>query len=348
MSFRTPTGRILGAIFAICVLVYFLPTTPEVTSFMPSMPSALKPAAPATRTLQDRMALSEKSWLKSVDLRGKMATAHPENPQIPFFPAQTLPDFGKYPYTLWDFFPPTWTCPHDIQRVGRLGDGGKWVCGMSLYESIPASPSAVNLPDSSTGNTGVEGSGLVIYSFGINGESSFEAEMLERIPSAAIWGYDFSVSGWGPQIPSSEAHRTFFKPVGLGATDEVKDGNEFFTLQSLMKQNNHTHIDILKVDIEGSEYTAWDSIMDAFENIGDGILPIGQVMIELHVGNGEDDFNFGRFRKWWERLEKMGMRPTWMEINLMAVTLGRGKTNPRCTEYVWVNPKDTRNVLWKE
>jgi hypothetical protein len=92
-----------------------------------------------------------------------MALEHPQHPKIPFFPVQQMSDFGEYPYTVWDFFPATYTCPHDIQRVGRLGDGGKWVCGMSLFEARKA-------PET------------IIYSFGVNDESTFEAEMLARIP----------------------------------------------------------------------------------------------------------------------------------------------------------------------
>jgi hypothetical protein len=196
--------------------------------------------------------------------------------------------------------------------------------------------------------------GLVVYSFGINGESSFEAEMLERVPSARIWGYDFSVNGWGAQIPASERHRTYFQKVGLGKEDKHDASPAFWTLPSLMKENNHTYIDILKIDIEGSEYDALDTFMDAFDGIqsasGHSVLPIGQVMIELHLGNGDitDTVDFERFRKWWERLERMGMRPAWIEINLFAVTLGKQKSNPRCTEYVWVNAKDERSVLWRQ
>jgi hypothetical protein len=317
-----------------------LPYLSQGSSKLPSYPSTW---------LRERMDLSERSWQKSVELRGKMASEHPNNPNIPFFPT----DFLKYPYTIWDFFPATWTCPHDFQRVGRLGDGGKWVCGMSIYESLP-------VPKPSSENVEIRGTpavtsqdGLVIYSFGINGESSFEAEMLERVPSARIWGYDFSVNGWGAQIPDHQRHRTFFKKIGLGQEDEHDASPPFYTLPTLMKENNHTYIDILKIDVEGSEYTALDTMMDAFDGIrsasGSSVLPIGQVMIELHLGNGDptDAVGFGRFRTWWERLERMGMRPAWIEINLFAVTLGKQKSNPRCTEYVWVNAKDQRSVLWK-
>ncbi|KAF1828694.1 hypothetical protein BDW02DRAFT_584292 [Decorospora gaudefroyi] len=357
--FRTSGGRVFAAIFVVfCLVLIFQREGSAGTALFPylsvlpstrvSVPSSILQA-----WIEDRSALSEKSWQKSVQLRDQMAKQHPDNPKIPFFPM----DFLKYPYTVWDFFPATWTCPHDIQRVGRLGDGGKWVCGMNIYEGLPAPKTALKsiaaqepLMDSQDG--------LIIYSFGINAESSFEAEMLERVPSARIWGYDFSVNAWGPQIAQQYRHRTFFKKVGLGKEDKHESEPPFWTLPSLMKSNNHTYVDILKIDIEGSEYDALDTMMDAFDKTrsasGNSVLPVGQVMIELHLGDGVNlnspnaggSVDFGRFRTWWERLERMGMRPVWMEINLFAVTLGKEKANPRCTEYVWVNAKDGRSVLW--
>ena len=29
-----------------------------------------------------------------------------------------------------DFFIPSFQCPHHVERIGVLGDGGKWVCGV--------------------------------------------------------------------------------------------------------------------------------------------------------------------------------------------------------------------------
>jgi Methyltransferase domain len=29
-----------------------------------------------------------------------------------------------------DFFIPAFQCPHHVERIGVLGDGGKWVCGV--------------------------------------------------------------------------------------------------------------------------------------------------------------------------------------------------------------------------
>jgi hypothetical protein len=33
-----------------------------------------------------------------------------------------------------DFFPPAFFCPHELERIGELGDGGKWVCGLSRLQ----------------------------------------------------------------------------------------------------------------------------------------------------------------------------------------------------------------------
>ena len=29
-----------------------------------------------------------------------------------------------------DFFLPSFRCPHSVERVGVMGDGGKWLCGL--------------------------------------------------------------------------------------------------------------------------------------------------------------------------------------------------------------------------
>lgn len=92
-------------------------------------------------------------------------------------------------------------------------------------------------------------------SFGVERESSFEAEVLERTRGQAYL-YDFSVADVGPQLQSAAAdvqRRTHFKAYGLGASDEIIEGHQFHTLGTLMHQNGHQRIDILKVDIEGAE-----------------------------------------------------------------------------------------------
>jgi len=55
-----------------------------------------------------------------------------------------------------------------MERIGRMGDGGKWVCGMSLYEEIPAEKPCV------------------IYSFGVQTESSFGECLNTKVPFVII------------------------------------------------------------------------------------------------------------------------------------------------------------------
>ena len=65
---------------------------------------------------------------------------------------------------------------HDLtsadMRLAIPASGGKWTCGLSRL---------------------AEQKEVVVYSFGINGESSFEEEILKRVPGSQVWGYDFSV-----------------------------------------------------------------------------------------------------------------------------------------------------------
>jgi len=56
-----------------------------------------------------------------------------------------------------------------------------------------------------------------------------------------------------------------------------------------MKENGHDWIDILKVDIEGSEFPMFDAIMDDFGEI----LPFSQLQMEFHVR--DDIIKFAEF-----------------------------------------------------
>lgn len=154
----------------------------------------------------------------------------------------------------------------------------------------------------------------VVYSVGINYESSFEAEILERTKHCQIWGYDFTVKSFGPQIPSSYKSRTHFAPYGLSGQDAhgPDDANPFYTLGSLMRMNGHTHIDILKIDIESWEFDTLSTLLKSYLAAGEP-LPFGQLQLEIHVWHKK----FPEFLKWWETLEEAGLRPFMTEPNLV-------------------------------
>ncbi|KAF9650622.1 hypothetical protein BDM02DRAFT_3092791 [Thelephora ganbajun] len=229
-------------------------------------------------------------------------------------------------YTLWDFFIPGFQCPHRTARIGTMGDGGKWVCGLEHIQKKKK---------------------CVIYSFGINGESSFEAELLEKAPGCEVWGYDFSVSGWGPEL-KSYPHRAHFEPWALGPVDNHGSSMDvkMWSLRGLMEHNGHDFIDILKVDIEGAEFASLATFFDFYEyDFAGKPLPIGQLQIELHPREISRDYSgFSAFLAWWEKVERLGLRPFWTEPNLVYVHL-TGSRRPDLTEYSFINIRGNHELI---
>jgi len=257
-----------------------------------------------------RMAQSEAIYQKIIGERdGLIKRYGPHSSDLENFP----PNKSPWPaYTVWDFFPAAFNCPHEVRRIGVLGDGGKWVCGLSRL---------------------AEKKDCVIYSFGINEESSFEAGLLSNTDHCKVWGYDFSVKGFAKQIPSSQKHRTIFHPYGLAGTDNPAGEPPMFTLETLMKMNGHEHIDILKIDIEGWEFETMTDVLKSFTE-RDLPLPFAQLQIEIHIW----DKTFEYFLKWWEGFEEAGLRPFWTEPNLVYVNYA-GSKKPDLAEYSFLNIK---------
>lgn len=84
-----------------------------------------------------------------------------------------------------------------------------------------------------------------------------------------------------------------------------------YTLPELMEINGHNFIDVLKVDIEGSEFSLLTDLLKVYEGRP---LPIGQMQIEIHAWAGNWQNEFPKFLQWWESLEKAGLRAFWTEV----------------------------------
>jgi len=158
--------------------------------------------------------------------------------------------------SLGDYFPAAYNCPHEVQRVGALGDGGKWVCGLSRVQQKP------DCIIYSVGDYLVQlsfFSRIPTYHYSVNPgiiyESSFEAEILANTPHCQIWGYDFTVKSFGPQIPKSMAPRTHFHAFGLAGSDkhDPQDTPPMYTLDSLMKMNGE-HTRPVHFSLQSSDY----------------------------------------------------------------------------------------------
>jgi FkbM family methyltransferase len=143
--------------------------------------------------------------------------------------------------------------------------------------------------------------GSVVYSIGVGEDASFDIEMIRRwnctvhafdpTPKAITWvehhmggiaNYHFHPYGLGAKTETA----TFFLPVneayvsGSYIAQRSVDTNravqvQLKSLADIGAELGHTRIGVLKVDIEGAEYGALESVL----NSG---LDIEQILIEFH------------------------------------------------------------------
>lgn len=224
----------------------------------------------------------------------------------------------------WDLYEPLYNCRNRI-RLGRVGDGGKWVCNLDRLISRIAP--------------------CVVYSFGSNGEVSFEEDVI------AESGGKCAVHVFDPVLQSVRSHNRLFNgptaldlsatldypgfswhTTGLGAREEQLSTHRFGKmsverLSTTMARLGHSFVDILKVDIEGHEWEAFLSDIFASE----GPLPFGQLLIEVHVEN------FRLAGKFFDVAEQRGLRMFFKEPNQYA------PCNPLCrqAEVCFVNVATT-------
>ena len=145
---------------------------------------------------------------------------------------------------------PTLSCLFE-QRIGNMGDGGKWVCD------------AYRLAQAETCN---------VVSIGNNNEWSFERAIHRLNPRCKIFTFDHTTNGCNrPWFVS-------FHKIGLGVQDVFSNrGGQgpILSLSSMMKavglENATT--DLLKIDCEGCEKLVWPTFFNAF---------FRQILIELH------------------------------------------------------------------
>ena len=140
----------------------------------------------------------------------------------------------------------------------------------------------------------------IVYSVGLGEDTSWDEGMMAKY-GMHIWGFDPTpksvayVRG-NPKLGSKfhftqeglsteQASKTFTKPKnpnhvsmregehqGLGEKVVVKVN----TLRNWMRKNGHEYLDILKIDIEGSEYPVLEALL------ADDDLPFDQLLVEWH------------------------------------------------------------------
>lgn len=139
------------------------------------------------------------------------------------------------------------------------------------------------------------GAGSVVYSGGLGTDVSFEHDLVKQFgcdlvlydPSPAgqqtmslaenripqFHYFPVALAGHSGKLSLSEPSPGWFAQDDGTPTQEVPCTD----LSSLMEKNGHDHIDLLKLDIEGSEY----AVIDDFLNRR---IPVRQVCVEYHHG----------------------------------------------------------------
>ena len=123
---------------------------------------------------------------------------------------------------MWDFTPVAYGCPHAMGRVGRMGDGGKWACGLARYAAMRDRP-------------------CVVYSFGVRDESSFENALLSRT-ACEVWAYDYSVVDFGVQLEPANRARAHFMQAGIAGTTDTARDPPYYSIAELMRMNGHDYM----------------------------------------------------------------------------------------------------------
>jgi hypothetical protein len=235
--------------------------------------------------INTRLALAEKEWIRSNQARLVVEMSGSK------LPGYTEKDYKAGGKTVWDFLYPTFNCPYLLTRVGKVGDGGKWVCGMRELILQP---------------------NCVIYSFGVADEYSFEEELLRTAPNCRVRMYD-PTSVPPASLLTIYGDRVSFTKLGmLGSGTSMIP--ELRTVKNLMEENGDEFIDILKVDVEGDEMVGLATAVADFPEA----LPFGQLQVEVHAFVFHDlRFTNLTFSSWRNMLEKNGLRTFSTELNLL-------------------------------
>lgn len=147
----------------------------------------------------------------------------------------------------------------------------------------------------------------VVYSVGIGEDTSWDEAIIEK-HNLHVWGFDPTPKALRYVESRSELHTPNFHmiPEGLSTSKRVatftmpanpdhvsmREGTHgnmgeevdvnVNTLENWMKENDHTHLDLLKIDIEGSEY-------DVLEDwVSRNFFPMDQLLVEWHFRFFED------------------------------------------------------------
>ena len=179
--------------------------------------------------------------------------------------------------------------PLGFDTVESAEDGHKFACGISYIRHKP-----------------------LVYSFGSYRKQDFELAFLKHRPDAQIFTFDIADA----HLPRTiERHPSSISYIvqGLGSWTPGGGNRLFKPLADIMIAHNHSYIDVLKMDIEGTEWAFIEHEHDLLERVG-------QLLIEVHVNcdaarPGPSRFPRKSFLRMLAVFESHGLRLFYKEIN---------------------------------
>ena len=202
-----------------------------------------------------------------------------------------------------------------IQESGghekKFGDGWKFTCGLRRIQPP-----------------------CVIYSMGSRGNLVFELSVLDANPSCIIHIFDKDNYDVMKSLPrnSRSKHKNAYKRaknqiifhnIFIGQFDNFSSVPPVHKIDTVMSQLGHTHLDVLKMDIEGTEW----------EVLNEPLPSIGQLQVELHLYgnrtvNMTDDQKVSYIRALFDNVERHGLRLFHREVN--------ARFNTNCVELAFI------------
>ena len=144
----------------------------------------------------------------------------------------------------------------------------------------------------------------VVYSFGSNDDFDFEQSLTAVAPHCEIQIFDPVGSKQEARPVRKLALSNISGHESLKLKESDFEPTEVLsqTLSDVMKTNGHGHIDVLKIDIEGSEHRVIEQLHAS------GWPSVGQVLMEVHIGPDLQNHTIEDLDLLVARLEHAGFR----------------------------------------
>lgn len=158
-------------------------------------------------------------------------------------------------------YEPEFACRFE-QRVGRLGDGGKWICD----------PNRIS-----------QKKDCLVYSVGSNNDFSFEREV-KRVIGDHCDIHTFDPADYSEAAKEVGSNYHQWGISNIGSID--RKGRVMKTLHETAKELGHLGrtIDVFKIDCEGCELDSFETWVDS-ATVG---ISLQQVLVEIHAKGKQD------------------------------------------------------------